>query len=622
MQQASLPILLPSQVAYKPTNETDIFDAKSLELSGSGQWSGCRVTLETSHPISKISEASLSPRPRSTPYSSKTLSLQATDQAYSTKALRRPSKIEIPQQTESFDVQPDLPLVTSSRRRTQSIFLDSEDVLNNTEVSKDDLDNLFEGFEYNIDDLNSPPVRKDELIRFPIAAESKHASSHDLAPSQKQNKDSKDPKFHFQKAQKVHLLPLTTGASNRSSLNEAKHTTNTAASSKQSPLFRKVHEETLSLFKSFSSDSSEQNPLKNEAVQTHSNQFILRTDRSNIPSACRSLESAAGYGRGSELIHQSSTASFFSRVGEFTSHLLKLPSFNEEKAKHSFACQPYPLKKPQTPSFANIVRLHRASTSARHETWEVIDKKTQIPYAVRKSFVKNKASGCILQGILQRELNLLKELHHPCLLKAYDGLNYFGNNQYEMLMDLGPSSKLSNYIARLSPEIFFKITCQLVHLLSYLESKKVVHRNICLENILVDETSFAIKLVGFSAAVSLDNNKRAVSSIYAASRSPEAIKDRKVSLATLWWQLGELLYDLAYTPPSEDSSSQILSQTNTCPLKRAPAYHSIHSEQLADFINSLLEVDESNRLNSESAPNHPYLRGVRWISLFTDHHAR
>ena len=118
--------------------------------------------------------------------------------------------------------------------------------------------------------------------------------------------------------------------------------------------------------------------------------------------------------------------------------------------------------------------------------YKVMHKKTGIIRAM-KVIAKNKLKCGFTDEDINQEINILKKLEHPHIIKLFEFYtfkkNYYLINEFCTEGDL--SEKLSEI--RMFPEFFVKILMiQIFNAVVYLNQKNVIHGDLKLENIMVD----------------------------------------------------------------------------------------------------------------------------------------
>lgn len=123
----------------------------------------------------------------------------------------------------------------------------------------------------------------------------------------------------------------------------------------------------------------------------------------------------------------------------------------------------------------------------------------KIPVAV-KIISKNKAPKTYTEKFLPRELEAVKGLHHDNLIKFYQNIET--SHRVYIVMQLAENGTLLDYIRKvdhLEENLARKLFLQLISAIGYCHLKGVVHRDIKLENILLDSQN-NLKLIDFGFA--------------------------------------------------------------------------------------------------------------------------
>lgn len=164
---------------------------------------------------------------------------------------------------------------------------------------------------------------------------------------------------------------------------------------------------------------------------------------------------------------------------------------------------------------------------------------------IRAMKVISKSSGNFISSVYD-EVNVLKGLDHPHIVKVFE---YFtdASNIYIVMEYLKGGSILDRMavIGRFGERESALIIKQVFSALNYLQQKKMVHRDLKLENILfTNEESLNLKIVDFGSSVNTEspaakNSNRIVTSYYVA---PEiALKEDYISKCDVF-SCGVVLY--------------------------------------------------------------------------------
>ena len=120
---------------------------------------------------------------------------------------------------------------------------------------------------------------------------------------------------------------------------------------------------------------------------------------------------------------------------------------------------------------------------------KAIDINTQEEVAIK---IINKLSHTINMFRIKEEINILKRLHHPNILKFYDYIET--NGKVYIIMELLKGGTLREWINKhknenISEELLSLIIKNILLAVSYLHNKNMCHRDIKPENIMFKDNS-------------------------------------------------------------------------------------------------------------------------------------
>jgi serine/threonine protein kinase len=214
----------------------------------------------------------------------------------------------------------------------------------------------------------------------------------------------------------------------------------------------------------------------------------------------------------------------------------------------------------------------------------------------------------------ENEVCIMQQLRHPGIVQLVDLLHDDAN--YYVVLELCPNGDLFDFILSqraLKEEESKPIFKEIAQALSYLHSRGIAHRDIKLENILLDNAGRPkIADFGFSTLIESDALSSTVcgSPYYASPEllSKQSYDPRKSDI----WSCGVLLYAmvvgrLPWTKRHlHDAFEQIRAGDYTPP--------SFLSESCRDLIQKLMCVDPMARITLEDALSHPWLADVKLSS--------
>jgi serine/threonine protein kinase len=230
---------------------------------------------------------------------------------------------------------------------------------------------------------------------------------------------------------------------------------------------------------------------------------------------------------------------------------------------------------------------------------------------------------------LQYEINILKVLNHPNIVKFY-GLKKTTNHWYLLTEYCNGGSLLgnlqkymTNYRRPFPEEVVQYLMKQIVSALNYLHFNKIIHRDLKLDNILVtfkneyDKSSLnmmkaIIKIIDFGFATKLNGPLTFTALGTPTNMDPQILEhintgipnsgyNEKVDI----WSLGTLCYQMvvghmAFSGRSMEELFQKVKKGNySLPMTL--------SKEIVSFINGMLQQDPNKRLTANQLLNHEFL---------------
>ena len=214
---------------------------------------------------------------------------------------------------------------------------------------------------------------------------------------------------------------------------------------------------------------------------------------------------------------------------------------------------------------------------------------------------------------VSREIRILQKLRHPNLLHFIDALDspkqvfivteFIGGGSLHGLLKKQPTRRLTEDLAK-------RLFRQICEGLKYLHERQVIHRDIKLENILLDgdtEDSLKVKIIdfGFSTVISPGKKIR----VFCGTPSymaPEIVnKTDNIDTHTDVWAAGVVLFAmLAGSFPFKGINDRELYRNIT---KGVFQLQSSPSQQCKSLVQKLIEVDVTKRINMANALREPWL---------------
>ena len=234
---------------------------------------------------------------------------------------------------------------------------------------------------------------------------------------------------------------------------------------------------------------------------------------------------------------------------------------------------------------------------------------------------------------LKNEISILQSLNHPNIVK-YECVKKTKKHFY-LVMEFCNGGELSGALEKyqekygkpFSEEIVQYLMRQIIDAFKYIHSQKIIHRDIKLENILINFESekdkedlnmmkAIVKIIDFGFACRIDKSGLMYSTLGSPiNMDPIILKklnsqskktrqlgyDQKADI----WSLGTICYQMLIGKSAFDAEdmdeliSKIEDGTYTVPTNL--------SKEVVSFINGMLQYESSARLKSEELAKHPFL---------------
>ena len=209
---------------------------------------------------------------------------------------------------------------------------------------------------------------------------------------------------------------------------------------------------------------------------------------------------------------------------------------------------------------------------------------------------------------LEREINILKKIHHPNIVKLFCVIET--DRQLYIIMEYIKGNELFQYILvrkKLEEEEACYFFLHIINCLDYLNKLKISHRDLKAENIIIEQNTKEIKIIDFGLSNTYENGQllstACGSPIYAAPEMLEG-KSYKGSTVDIWSAGIVLYYMLSGTFPFEDISNDKLYKKI---LKGKFEFPKFFSKNVKDLIKKILVVNPKNRISLKDIKSHPWV---------------
>lgn len=267
-------------------------------------------------------------------------------------------------------------------------------------------------------------------------------------------------------------------------------------------------------------------------------------------------------------------------------------------------------------------------------------KRKNVKYALKKidRFVNNRDH---MKSILS-EINLLKTMNHPNIIKLYEWHEDIRNEKYFLLFEYFDCCDLNNFYRESIPSESdaIHIIRQIASAIKYCHDNWIVHRDIKTANILIN-SSLTIKLIDFGLSVRKKKADSLCSSDVGTTRfkAPEIICHRPYNQTVDIWSFGVVIYILltgmypfnGESPPiieshicqaRFDTSQSTLSPTQIHLLKHIFVINPAHRYSINDIINHPWLTSSSTPAITSSRPHNQTVHNLSTSSLSSSSHSQ
>ncbi|KAH9950746.1 hypothetical protein B0H21DRAFT_802279 [Amylocystis lapponica] len=220
-----------------------------------------------------------------------------------------------------------------------------------------------------------------------------------------------------------------------------------------------------------------------------------------------------------------------------------------------------------------------------------------------------------MSASLTREIHHHRQLHHPHVTQLYEVIATESN--IWLVTELCSGGELFDYLAekgRLAEDETRVLFGQLCLAVAYVHEKGIVHRDLKLENVLLDERC-RVKLgdFGFTREFERGNLLETFCGTTGYA-SPEMLLAQKyLGPEVDVWSLGVILYTLLTgTLPFDDDDERVMKEKVILGEFEDPEWL---SEEVRDLIKNVIQVDPAKRLTIAQILAHPWFTGRAGITL-------
>ena len=273
-----------------------------------------------------------------------------------------------------------------------------------------------------------------------------------------------------------------------------------------------------------------------------------------------------------------------------------------------------------------------------------LTQKTNTSYLIATKVInKKKMEASSTKKYLENEINILKELEHPNIVKFYE--LFQTNSNYYIMMEYCNGGELSKclklyksvYKETFNIEIVQYLMRQIIDAFCYIHSKKIIHRDVKLDNILLsfdngnDKTNLnmmagKIKIIDFGLATKLSYTNLTYTALGSPVNMEPLILKKFIkaggynellgynekadiwSLGTIFYELltGELLFQVNNM---KELMKKVEEGNYTIPLNK-----NFYKESIS-FLNCMLQYNPDDRLSINELAQHDFI--IKNVNQFT-----
>lgn len=221
--------------------------------------------------------------------------------------------------------------------------------------------------------------------------------------------------------------------------------------------------------------------------------------------------------------------------------------------------------------------------------------------------------------VFRREVQIMKELDHPCIARIFETYEEEGANHVFIVMEYLEGGDLFDRLAEASGNLPVPMVMQVIKqtagALNYAHQRHIAHRDIKLENVCfcsADHTVNFVKVIDWGLAQYFRKGKMKSQIGTTTYTAPEILMERSpeegYTCACDVWSLGVLTYTgLSGKPPFWGSTKMVLQRMLDGNFPLAGGIWDETPAPVKDFITRCLQPDPAQRLSMIQVLQHPWL---------------
>lgn len=241
------------------------------------------------------------------------------------------------------------------------------------------------------------------------------------------------------------------------------------------------------------------------------------------------------------------------------------------------------------------------------------NKKTKKNFAVKIIDKKQVGLDSKSQKRLETEVEILKKVSHPNIVALHDVFE--NKDKLYLVMDLVEGGQLFDKILQrgyYSEKDAVGVIQKLFAAIDYLHQHNIIHRDLKPENLLLhkgDDTEIMLSDFGLSRILG-DESMASTACGTPYYVAPEILGGHGYSKEVDLWSLGVITYFLlaGFPPFMGESLQEIADLIMRADFEFSSPYFDDVSKEAKDFVKRLLVADPADRMSTQEALNHPWLK--------------
>ena len=240
-----------------------------------------------------------------------------------------------------------------------------------------------------------------------------------------------------------------------------------------------------------------------------------------------------------------------------------------------------------------------------------------LEYIAMKEIPKT-SEDLLTDSEIMDEIEILKNLDHPDIVRIMEFYNT--DDCYYIINEYCPGGELFDQVNNIFSETQIAVMFrQIFSGLAYLHSNNVIHRDLKLENILIQEKEksketnedlFILKIIDFGTAKIFDKNKKAKAIVGSSYYIAPEVLNKKYNRECDLWSAGVILYMfiVGHAPFEGKNDREIMEKVKKGNFSKNERRWINASDEVKDLINKLLIYEPEKRLTAIDALKHPWFK--------------